>query len=144
MRRRRRVRRWRRSDFTSLRRPPGRFLEMHMYMTSALGKNDMKAIGLQMALDLLAKKEKRDSITGLRTRTQPGRPDWGKVGPYTHTGARLHWKMYYCVCVCQLFQKVSEEEKGKVHVFYCGAPALAKVIKAQCEHFKFNFYKENF
>lgn len=57
----------------------GRFLEMHMYMTSALSKNDMKAIGLQMALDLLAKKEKRDSITGLRTRTQPGRPDWAKV-----------------------------------------------------------------
>lgn len=57
----------------------GRFLEMHMYMTSALSKNDMKAIGLQMALDLLAKKEKKDSITGLRTRTQPGRPEWGKV-----------------------------------------------------------------
>ncbi|XP_056455651.1 NADPH oxidase 5-like [Gadus chalcogrammus] len=101
--------------------PDGRFLEMHMYMTSALSKNDMKAIGLQMALDLLAKKEKRDSITGLQTRTQPGRPDWAKV-----------------------FQKVSEENKGKVHVFYCGAPALAKTIKAQCEHFGFHFYKENF
>ncbi|XP_059190334.1 NADPH oxidase 5 [Centropristis striata] len=101
--------------------PEGRFLQMHMYMTSALSKNDMKAIGLQMALDLLAKKEKKDSITGLRTRTQPGRPEWGKV-----------------------FQKVSEENKGKVHVFYCGSPALAKVIKAQCEHFGFNFYKENF
>uniref|UniRef100_A0A4W4FG40 NADPH oxidase, EF-hand calcium binding domain 5 n=1 Tax=Electrophorus electricus TaxID=8005 RepID=A0A4W4FG40_ELEEL len=101
--------------------PEGRFLEMHMYMTSALSKNDMKAIGLQMALDLLAKKEKRDSITGLRTRTQPGRPEWRKV-----------------------FQKVSEEKKGKVHVFYCGSPALAKVIKAHCEQFGFSFYKENF
>ncbi|XP_077451906.1 NADPH oxidase 5 isoform X2 [Stigmatopora argus] len=101
--------------------PEGRFLEMHMYMTSALCKNDMKAIGLQMALDLLAKKEKRDSITGLRTRTQPGRPEWAKV-----------------------FRKISEENKGKVHVFYCGSPALAKVIKAQCEYFSFNFYKENF
>ncbi|XP_077567473.1 NADPH oxidase 5 isoform X3 [Stigmatopora nigra] len=101
--------------------PEGRFLEMHMYMTSALCKNDMKAIGLQMALDLLAKKEKRDSITGLRTRTQPGRPEWAKV-----------------------FRKISQENKGKVHVFYCGSPALAKVIKAQCEHFGFNFYKENF
>lgn len=59
----------------------GRFLELHMYMTSALGKNDMKAIGLQMALDLVAKKEKKDSITGLQTRTQPGRPDWRKVKP---------------------------------------------------------------
>lgn len=69
---------------------PGRFLEMHMYMTSALSKNDMKAIGLQMALDLLAAKEQKDSITGLRTRTQPGRPDWSKVrtgaAPQTRSG----------------------------------------------------------
>ncbi|XP_026504349.1 NADPH oxidase 5 [Terrapene carolina triunguis] len=101
--------------------PEGRFLEMHMYMTSALSKNDMKAIGLQMALDLLAKKEKRDSITGLRTRTQPGRPDWNKV-----------------------FHKMAEENKGKVQVFFCGSPALAKVVKAHCEHFNFRFFKENF
>lgn len=59
---------------------PARFLEMHLYMTSALNKSDMKAVGLQMALDLLAKKEKKDSITGLRTRTKPGRPDWKEVG----------------------------------------------------------------
>ncbi|KAM9374915.1 NADPH oxidase 5-like [Phaethornis superciliosus] len=98
-----------------------RFLEMHMYMTSALGKNDMKAIGLQMALDLLAAKEQRDSITGLRTRTQPGRPDWAKV-----------------------FGKVAEEKRGKVQVFFCGSPALAKVIRGHCEHFGFPFFKENF
>ncbi|XP_043932309.1 NADPH oxidase 5 [Protopterus annectens] len=101
--------------------PEGRFLEMQMYMTSALSRNDMKAIGLQMALDLLAKKEKRDSITGLKTRTQPGRPDWNKV-----------------------FHKVADEKKGKVHVFFCGSPALAKVIKTHCEQFGFKFYKENF
>ncbi|XP_009319788.1 PREDICTED: NADPH oxidase 5 [Pygoscelis adeliae] len=101
--------------------PGGRFLEMHMYMTSALSKNDVKAIGLQMALDLLAAKEQRDSITGLRTRTQPGRPDWSKV-----------------------FGKVAEEKRGKVQVFFCGSPALAKVIRAHCEHFGFRFFKENF
>nr|KAF6393057.1 NADPH oxidase 5 [Pipistrellus kuhlii] len=99
----------------------GRFLELHMYMTSALGKNDMKAIGLQMALDLVAKKEKKDSITGLQTRTQPGRPDWSKV-----------------------FQKVAAEKKGKVQVFFCGSPALAKVLKVHCEQFGFRFFQENF
>ncbi|OPJ70303.1 NADPH oxidase 5 [Patagioenas fasciata monilis] len=99
----------------------GRFLEMHMYMTSALGKNDMKGVGLQLALDLLATKEQRDLITGLRTRTQPGRPDWSKV-----------------------FGKVAEEKKGKVQVFFCGSPALAKVIRMHCEHFGFRFFKENF
>ena len=56
-----------------------RFLDMHMYMTSALRKTDVKAIGLQMALDLIHKKQKRDLITGLKTKTQAGRPDWEKV-----------------------------------------------------------------
>ena len=56
-----------------------RFMDLHMYMTAALGKTDIKAIGLQMALDLIHKKEKRDLITGLKTRTQAGRPDWDRV-----------------------------------------------------------------
>lgn len=30
-----------------------RFLDLHMYVTSALYKTDMKAVGLQMALELL-------------------------------------------------------------------------------------------
>ncbi len=34
----------------------GHFLEMHMYITSALQKTDMKAVGLQLALDLLHEK----------------------------------------------------------------------------------------
>ncbi|KAM5243477.1 LOW QUALITY PROTEIN: NADPH oxidase 5-like [Hipposideros larvatus] len=84
------------------------FLELQVYMTSALSKNDMKAIGLQMALNLLAKKEKKDSVTGLQTRTQPGQPDWNRV-----------------------FQKAAAEENGKGQVF----PALAKVLKGHCEQY---------
>ena len=30
-----------------------RFLDLHMYITSALKRTDMKAVGLQLALDLL-------------------------------------------------------------------------------------------
>ena len=39
-----------------------RFLDMHMYVTSALQRTDMKAVGLQLALDLLHEKgpEKND------------------------------------------------------------------------------------
>ncbi|NWS20725.1 NOX5 oxidase, partial [Pachyramphus minor] len=101
--------------------PGGRFLELHLYMTSALARSDVKALGLQVALDLLAAKEKRDSITGLRTRTQPGRPDWDKV-----------------------FGKVAQEQVGKVQVFFCGSPALAKVIRGHCERFGFRFSRETF
>ncbi|NXM45883.1 NOX5 oxidase, partial [Gymnorhina tibicen] len=101
--------------------PGGKFLELHLYMTSALGKGDVKALGLQVALDLLAAKENRDSITGLRTRTQPGRPDWAKV-----------------------FGKVAAEQRGKVRVFFCGSPGLARVIRGHCQSFGFRFSKENF
>lgn len=57
----------------------GNFLEMQMFMTSALSKNNIKAVGLQMALEILYAKENKDLLTGLKTRTQAGRPDWDEV-----------------------------------------------------------------
>jgi len=39
-----------------------RFLDMHMYMTSALCKTDMRAVGLQLALDLWHEKVHKYSI----------------------------------------------------------------------------------
>ncbi|KAH9636070.1 hypothetical protein HF086_016944, partial [Spodoptera exigua] len=98
-----------------------RFLEMHMYITSALQKSDMKAVGLQLALDLLHEKEKRDLITGLKTRTNAGRPNWDKV-----------------------FKQLQEQNKGKVTVFYCGPPQLAKILRVKCDQFGFGFRKEVF
>ena len=73
-----------------------RFLEMHMYVTSALQRTDMKAVALQLALDILHKKEDRDLVTGLKSRTNAGRPNWNKV-----------------------FTKLREERKGQITVFYC-------------------------
>jgi hypothetical protein len=75
-----------------------RFLDIHMYITSALDKSDMKAIGLQLALDLMHEKEKRDLITGLKTRTQPGRPNWD-----------------------EFFSNIAAQNKGRVGVFFCGS-----------------------
>ena len=40
-----------------------RFLEMHMYVTSALQRTDMKSVFLQMAMDLLHKKVGTDELT---------------------------------------------------------------------------------
>ncbi|XP_036245627.1 NADPH oxidase 5 [Molothrus ater] len=101
--------------------PGGKFLELHLYMTSALGKGDVKALGLQLALDLLAAQEQRDSISGLRCRTQPGRPDWDKV-----------------------FRRVAAERRGSVRVFLCGSAGLARVIRGHCRRFGFRFHRETF
>ncbi|XP_069103028.1 NADPH oxidase 5-like [Argopecten irradians] len=106
-----------RSDSGSLER----IIDMQFYMTSVKDLTDMKGIGLQIAMDLLHKKDHRDLITGLHTRTQAGRPKWGKV-----------------------FKGIAEQKKGKVKVFFCGAPALGKIIKVECEKMHFSFSKENF
>ncbi|KAG7170629.1 NADPH oxidase 5-like 1, partial [Homarus americanus] len=44
-----------------------RFLDMHMYITSALQKTDMKAVGLQLALDLLHEKGTQPSLEDIGT-----------------------------------------------------------------------------
>ena len=46
---------------------------MHMYVTSAQQKTDMSAVALQMALDILHKKEERDLVTGLKSRMNAGK-----------------------------------------------------------------------
>ena len=97
------------------------FLEMHMYVTSALQRTDMKAVALQMALDILHKKEDKDLLTGLKARTNPGRPNWDKV-----------------------FTRICEENRGKVTIFYCGNPHLARTLRGKCASFGFNFRKEVF
>lgn len=118
------------------------FLDMHMYITSALQRTDMKAVGLQLALDLLHEKVipgmfylfpfltnilstslqgKRDLITGLKTRTNAGRPNWDKV-----------------------FKQLQAQQKGKVTVFYCGPPQLAKTLRVKCDQYGFAFRKECF
>ena len=65
--------------------------------------------------------EKRDLVTGLKSRTNAGRPNWNKV-----------------------FTKLEKEDKGKVTVFYCGNQAAGKIIKDHCTKFNFKFKKEVF
>eukprot|EP00057_Strongylocentrotus_purpuratus_P026991 XP_011681465.1 PREDICTED: NADPH oxidase 5-like [Strongylocentrotus purpuratus] len=99
----------------------GRFLDIHLYMTSALSPSDMKAIGLHVALDLIHKKKKQDTITGLMTRTKTGRPNWDEV-----------------------FQNLKQQHKGKITVFFCGSPALGEILSTKCLQYQMEFRQENF
>lgn len=56
-----------------------RFINIALHITSALGQSDIRAVALQMALELCYREESRDPLCGLRTRIQPGRPNWKKV-----------------------------------------------------------------
>ena len=65
--------------------------------------------------------EKEDLITGLKSRTNAGRPDWDAV-----------------------FQKLKTQDKGEITVFYCGDSRLARTLRDLCEKYSFNFRKEVF
>ena len=65
--------------------------------------------------------EKRDLVTGLKSRTNAGRPNWNKV-----------------------FTKIREQKMGKVTVFFCGNSSLGRILKLKCDEFGFTFKKEVF
>jgi hypothetical protein len=102
-------------------KPNERFLDMHVYVTSARDVSDMKAIGLQLALDLLHERQQRDLITGLKTRTRPGRPNWDVF-----------------------FNDIARQRRGKVTVFFCGGALMGRTIQNHCQKYGFAFRKENF
>ena len=86
-------------------------------MESPLSLNFLKMLNF----DNIIFQEKRDLVTGLKSRTNAGRPNWNKV-----------------------FTKIKEQRKGKVTVFFCGNPSLSRNLKQKCDEFGFTFKKEVF
>lgn len=108
-------------ELTQSHLPPNeRFLDIHIHLT-AIEPAETKSIGLQLALYLVHEKNKKDLVTGLRTRTRAGRPNWD-----------------------EFFRKIQDQKKGKVGVFFCGRPQLARLLHRQCDSFGFKFRKEIF
>ena len=101
-----------------------RFLDLHMYVTSAKQRLDMKVVALQLALDILYNnRDPSDSleVEGLQSRIRAGRPDWRSV-----------------------LGKISRERRGRVTVFYCGHPGLASTLSTVCTELGLQFRKEVF
>ena len=101
-----------------------RFLDLHMYVTSATQRLDMKVVALQLALNILYNNRSGSGcgeLEGLQSRIRPGRPDWGEV-----------------------LGRIARQRRGEVTVFYCGHPALASTLSAECKQFGFKFRKEVF
>jgi len=95
-------------------------LETHIYMTDA----KINAVtGLaKIGMELDQKKTRKDLTTGLRSRTNFGRPDWDA-----------------------LFSDISKQHGVRsVNVFFCGPDQLGRSIKRAATRFGFRFRKETF
>jgi predicted ferric reductase len=95
-------------------------LEIHLCMTGA--RSGATAMGLEIAREVMHAWGRSDLITGLRTHTHVGPPDWEA--------------MLGQICVWH-----PDEE---IDVFFCGPPGLARKLRPVCERLGMSFREERF
>ena len=96
--------------------------DINLYLTGAQQKSDMKSSTLFVAMDLMHSQTQVDLITGLKSRTQTGRPDWEEI-----------------------FRDVAQQHApNKVDVYFCGPPGLSLQLRNLCHKYGFGYRKENF
>lgn len=98
------------------------FFDFRIYLTGAQERTDLKSGTLFIAMDMLHSETRVDLITGLRTKTRTGRPDWESE-----------------------FGRIAREHGGNpVTVFYCGPPGLTRVLRRVSARYGFGFRREQF
>jgi respiratory burst oxidase len=95
-------------------------LDIHIYMTS--GRADMAGGIIDVAQHVMRAKREGDIITGLRTRTSMGMPDFDRLleSFYRHPGL------------------------PRPAVFFCGPAPLGRVVARSCRRLKLSFRSERF
>lgn len=97
-------------------------LDINLYLTGAQQKSDMKSCTLFAAMDLMHSQTQIDLITGLKSRTNTGRPDWDEI-----------------------FSNIAQKHAPhKADVFFCGPPGLSLQLRNLCLKYGFGYRKENF
>jgi len=95
-------------------------LEVHLCMTGAHA--GATALGLELAREIMHTSGRSDMITGLRTHTHVGRPDWESM-----------------------LGRISEAHRSeRVDVYFCGPPGLAKMLAPLCHRLGMTFREEKF
>jgi predicted ferric reductase/Ca2+-binding EF-hand superfamily protein len=95
-------------------------LEIHLCMTGARATSS--ALGLELAREVMHASGRSDMITGLRTHTHVGRPDWeGLLGRIEKTHG-----------------------PHSVDVYFCGPPGLARLLGPLCRRLGMTFREEKF
>jgi hypothetical protein len=99
---------------------PKQLLDIHLCMTA--GRADTTALGVEVARQILTEAGKDDIVTGLRTHTHMGQPDWERM----------------------LYQIREQHKPEQVDVYFCGPPGLAKKIRPICARLGMPFREERF
>ena len=95
-------------------------LDLHLCMTGI--RTGATALGLEIARELMKSAGRSDIITGLRTHTHFGPPDWDAM-----------------------LQPIAKRHKSReIHVYFCGPPGLGRRLRPRCEKLGMIFREEKF
>jgi len=95
-------------------------LDIHLCMTGA--RTGVTALGLELARAIQHAAGRTDVVTGLRTKTHMGHPDWDAM-----------------------LRAIAERHApAKVEVFFCGPRGLAKKLEPICHELGMRFHEERF
>src|SRR6266581_102688 len=98
----------------------GQLLDINIYMTGAHA--DMKSSTLSIAMDMLYQRLNFDLLTGLKSRTRMGHPDWEEI-----------------------FGRFARRYRNeRVDAYFCGPPGLSAKLKQIAQKNGFHYRKENF
>ena len=95
-------------------------LEPHLCMTGA--RSGAASMALELARDAMHAAGRSDLVTGLRSQTHVGPPDWEKM----------------------LGAIASKHAPDRVDVYFCGPPGLADKLRPICERRRMTFREERF
>jgi predicted ferric reductase/Ca2+-binding EF-hand superfamily protein len=95
-------------------------LDVNIWMTG--GRAGATSVALELAREVAHRAGDKDVFTGLRTKTNVGRPDWGAV----------------------LRAIAQEHAPEKVDVFFCGPPGLGRIIRRESSRLGMTFRDEKF
>jgi predicted ferric reductase len=97
-----------------------RLLEINIYLTDTR-INSTTGL-LKIGMDLVQGATRRDVLTGLKSRTSFGQPDWDQV----------------------FYRIASENPYGRTNVFFCGPYPLGRVVRTAARRAGFHFRMEQF
>lgn len=95
-------------------------VDLHIYMTG--GHGNVTATALNLARSIAHDLGHPDLITGLRSKTKVGKPDWDD----------------------EIRAIVEQHPGAPVDLFFCGPPGLGKVIARACRKWGVRFRQEHF
>ncbi|CAF3539649.1 unnamed protein product [Rotaria sp. Silwood1] len=112
-------------EYLASNRDERRFLDIHLYFTGIKEDDNIGQVFLHHVINLCSEELGGDILTGLKSRTHFGRPDWN-------------------ILFESLISNDSTSTEKDTDVFFCGQNSIGRDIRSCCMKYGMHYYEEKF